>query len=114
MTQNMKATFEWLRDRGFMMTKTRFPSIASVAAELRAVNATLDAADFPDDESCDIRLQVYPDGDWAIRVGDSSYDLDHRGYWGCGSLDGRRFDSADLARDLLDQAREQYACDGGI
>lgn len=113
MRTNIQATFEWLKEQGFMMRRVKFPSIARVAAELRAVNATLDPADFAE-EGCDVRLQVYPDGDWAIRVGDSSYDLDHRGYWGASCLDGRRFDSTDLARDLIDQAREQYACDGGI
>ena len=114
MTKNMKATFQWLRDNGFMMRIVRFPSIASVANALRDVNASLDPRDFPDDDSCDVRLQVYPDGDWAIRVGDSSYDLDHHGYWGAGCLNGKRFDSAETARDLIDQAREQYADDGGF
>ena len=89
----------------------KFPSIADVANALRDVNRDLDPRDFPDDEWCDVRLQVYPNGDWAIRVGDSSYDLDHRGYWGCGSLNGRRFNSADMARDLIEQAKEQKADD---
>lgn len=113
-SKNVAESLQWLRVKGFMAHKTKFPSIAAVAAELRAINQELYPDDFPEGDSCDVRLQVYPDGDWAIRTGDSSYDLDHRGYWGCGSLDGRRFDSVETARDLIDQAREQYACDGGI
>lgn len=89
----------------------RFPSIKAVAAELRAINQELYPNDYPEGDSCDVRLQVYPDGQWAVRSGDSSYDLDHRGYWGCSSLNGRRFDSREIARDLIDQAKDQYAMD---
>lgn len=91
----------------------RFPSIAAVARELRAVNAeTYDTAGVAEDEqSIDVRLQVYPDGTWAIRWGDSSYDLDHRGYWGASSVpgNGRRFRSEEVARDLIEQARDHHA-----
>ena len=93
----------------------KFPSIKDVAHDLRVENRTLDPADFPLDnghgesESCDVRLQVYPDGQWAIRIGDSSYDLDHRGFWGSSSLDGRRFDSRAMAKDLIDQCKDHYA-----
>jgi hypothetical protein len=98
------------------MRKVKFPSIAAVAAALRAENRSLAPyctghRDPDDDRSVDIRLQVYPNGSWAIRVGDASYDLDHHGYWGASSLDGRRFDSRSLAKDLLEQAKEQHACD---
>ena len=90
----------------------RFPSIRAVAAALRLANATIDPAprvSTGDPESVDVRLQVYPDGDWAIRVGSADYDTDHRGYWGASSLDGRRFNSRDVARDLINQARDDYA-----
>jgi len=44
-------------------------------------------------------------------VGDSSYDQDHSGFWGAGSVPGgkRRFNSTRLAEELIDQAREQHA-----
>ena len=84
----------------------RFPSIQDVARELRAVN------NFADDE-CDVRLQVEADGSWAVRYGDSSYDQSHLGYWGASSVpgSGRRFPSISTASDLLEQAKEQYACE---
>jgi len=87
----------------------KFPSITDVAESLRVINRGLDPNDFPDGKWCDVRLQVYPDGDWTIRVGDSSYDQDHRGYWGSSSLNGRRFKSIDVARDLLEQCKEHHA-----
>ena len=85
----------------------RFPKISEVAYDLRAVN------DDCEDE-CDVRLQVYPDGNWSLHFGDASYDQDHRGYWGASSVPGggRRFNSTEMARDLIDQAREQRATSG--
>ena len=86
----------------------RFPSIAAVAAALRNVNANVE-------DTCDVRLQVYPDGQWALRWGDSQYDQDHRGYWGGSAVPGvvngvaKRFDSKATARDLLEQCRDHYA-----
>jgi hypothetical protein len=86
----------------------RFPSIAAVAAELRGINANVEG-------ECDVRLQVWPDGEWIVRSGDSSYDQDHRGFWGASSVPGvnrgraSRFDSRSVARDLIEQARDQHA-----
>lgn len=86
------------------MTTRKFPSIANVARALRDVN------NFADDE-CDVRLQVWEDGEWRVRFGDAQYDQDHRGFWGASSVPGgrKRFNSVDVARDLLDQAREHAA-----
>ncbi len=92
----------------------RFPTISDVAAELRNINKqTLEPDDA--DEGIDVRLQVYPDGQWAVRWGSSDYDQDHRGFWGAASVPGnnRRFSSTDVARDLIDQAREHKATGGG-
>ena len=94
----------------------RFPKIDEVAAELRRINKN-DAGEpehGEEDASIDVRLQVYPDGQWAVRWGDSQYDQDHRGFWGSSSVpgDNRRFDSKDIARDLIDQAREHKATGG--
>lgn len=91
----------------------RFPSINDVSAELRAINKeTLEPDDA--DEGIDVRLQVYPDSQWAVRWGSSDYDQDHRGFWGASSVPGnnRRFDSKAVARDLIEQAREQKATGG--
>jgi hypothetical protein len=82
---------------------TRFPSIKDVAHDLRLINAEVEG-------ECDVRLQVYPDGSWAVRWGLSDYDTDHHGYWGASSVpgNGRRFSSADTARELLGQAKDDY------
>ena len=95
--------------------KTRFPSIKAIACAVADANREAKGyrADFLRDDpewTMDVRLQVYPDGDWALHTGDSSYDQDHRGYWGASSLDGRRIDSRGVAKDLLDQCREMHAC----
>jgi hypothetical protein len=91
-----------------------FPGVREVAAELRLENdyirAEFSPADRRSDDFCgDVRLQVWPNGTWALHYGDSQYDQDHRGYWGCGSLDGFPFDSMSLARDLIEQCKEHYA-----
>lgn len=91
----------------------RFPAIGDVAAELRRINKQgLEPDDA--DEGIDVRLQVYNDGNWAVRWGLSDYDQDHRGYWGSSSVpgDNRRFDSKAVARDLIEQARENKASGG--
>ena len=82
----------------------RFPKISDVARELRDLNKEADS-------EMDVRLQVYPNGDWAVRWGDPSYDQDHRGYWGSSSIPGnnRRFNSEDTARGLISEAKDhQY------
>ena len=98
----------------------RWPSIKDVAAELRRVNA-YDAGDGsaidPDTGepfTIDVRLQVLPNGSWQVWWGDSQYDTDHRGFWGASSVpgNGRRFMSADVAKDLIDQAKELKATVG--
>ena len=91
----------------------RFPSINDVSAELRRINKeTLEPDDA--DEGIDVRLQVMPDSTWTVNWGSSDYDQDHRGYWGSSSVPGnnRRFDSKDIARDLIEQAREHKATGG--
>jgi len=97
----------------------RFPSIKDVSRALRNVENRysrneLGMNDSPEDPSIDVRLQVYPGGDWDIHTGDASYDQDHSGYWGCSSIpaEGRRFDSKSIARDLLEQAKDDRAFRG--
>lgn len=85
----------------------RFPSIKDVAHDLRISHQSID---WTDGDDCDVRLQVYEDGSWAVRVGPSDYDLDHRGFWGASSIPRGRFRSTDVARDLIEQAKNQYAC----
>lgn len=87
---------------------SKFPTLSIVAQELRDINAHVEG-------ECDIRLQVYPSGEWALRVGLSDYDTDHHGYWGASSLPGvvqgkvKRFPSLVMARDLIEQCKEHYS-----
>jgi len=87
----------------------KFPSIADVARVLRDLNANVEC----DSEGCDVRLQVYPDGAWAIRWGLSDYDQDHHGYWGASGIpgNGEDFDATGIARELIEECREDHAQD---
>lgn len=64
--------------------------------------------DYLEDSYVDIRLQVYEDGQWAIRSGLSDFDQDHRGAWGSSSVGCRisMEDAKELAKDLIEQAAE--------
>ena len=95
-----------------------FPSEDDVADALAAEAKDLEpAADDADEEDhyVDVRLQVYPDGQWALRVGDPSFDLDHHGWFGAGSLPRPSADAPFalcdarmLARDLLSNAKDSF------
>ena len=65
-------------------------------------------------DEIDVRLQVRrwgSDLDWDLHSGGADYDTDHRGDWGSGSVgpDDTDAELAELARDLIAQAREQHA-----
>lgn len=87
----------------------RFPSIKAVRRELCLINANVEG-------ECDVRLHVWPDGEWTIHYGDPSYDQDHRGYWGAGSVPGvggkrmrpRRFNAEEEAKLLLTQVKDHH------
>jgi hypothetical protein len=91
----------------------KFPSIKDVATILKELNNTMDSTS---EEALDIRLHVWEDGTWTIHTGDSQYDQDHRGFWGSSSLMGKCnwVSIRDIARDLLDQVREDYAMDTSV
>ena len=84
----------------------RFPSIKTISKYLSEINKEIEIGE--NEEYVDIRLQVSEAGKWTIHVGDSSYDQDHRGYWGCSSLDGKRFRSREMSKDLINQVKEDY------
>lgn len=74
---------------------------------------TAEREDGDDPDATDVRLQVrtWRGNDWAIRTGDSSYDQDHRGFWGAGRLSPYDTDHCvgETARDLVNQALEHAA-----
>lgn len=58
----------------------------------------------------DVRLRIFND-DWYFYTGDSSYDQDHRGYWGASSVTlSDTYDTLrETAKDLIDQVLEDEA-----
>lgn len=96
--------------------KYQFPSIASLRSALINEHKTLrrlwsksdllDPCDKDQAPGTDLRLQVNASG-WYVHTGSSDYDQDHRGAWGASFLPYRRANLADIARDLIGQAKDQ-------
>ncbi len=63
-----------------------------------------------DEPTIDCRLR-YHDGSFSLLTGDSSYDQDHRGYWGVSCVDSNLSanDARNTAIDLLDQVLDDLA-----
>lgn len=83
----------------------QWPNPSLVQKQLYILNKELDGP-------VDVRLQVYPDGQWIVRFGDPGYDDDHHGYWGAASLRGKGRDAGTLrgiAEDLISQCQESYS-----
>lgn len=92
---------------------TTFPTVNDVLRELHHLQKRLSMPAFPTgEETCEIRLQVYENGNWAIRSGDSSYDLDHRGFWGASSISPS--DNAESLKETAENLLEQVLSDAGL
>ena len=89
----------------------RMPPVSHVRRELRVAHTHLKRIGAMTREHpwCDVRLQVYEDGTWALRTGESDYDQDHRGFWGAGAFPRGRFDSEGMARGLIAQCADAAA-----
>ena len=93
-----------------------FPTISELVSELKDQWKWLRKDCSEDDlkekgsDFCgtDVRLRVH-DGSWYVYTGSSDYDQDHRGAWGASSLSYGRQNLTDLARDLIEQAKDDYA-----
>jgi hypothetical protein len=90
------------------------PNLDEVARELKHISGTLsddEASEWEDEGGFPVRLQLYEDGDWAIRQGSPDWDTDHHGFWGAASVPGgkQRFDAHDIAMDLIREAEEGAA-----
>ena len=99
------------------MESISWPSIKAVANDLRVERDGLrsmfrpndpDLADEDGNSGTDCRLQVSEEG-WSVHTGLADYDQDHRGYWGASWLPYGRANLYELARDLIDQARDAAA-----
>lgn len=88
-----------------------WPEINWIMDLLIHIQNTLDP-----DETTDVRLQVYENGKWVLRVGLSDYDQDHRGYWGASSVNTEctQENIRSIAESLLEQAQDQKACGGDV
>jgi hypothetical protein len=98
------------KERLVAAKKIKFPTIDEVAKGLVEINRmSLPKEDA--DDGIDVRLQVKESGSWDIRFGSSDYDQDHRGFWGSSGVPGnnRRFRSREVAKDLIEQAKDDYA-----
>lgn len=105
------------------MPRTRYyPFLCDLYGALVDVrrDARRSARAHADDDMIDVRLQVLtdvhtsrhqPGTGWTLHSGDASYDTDHRGYWGSGSVTAQDTNRAlrELARDLIQQAQDDEA-----
>ena len=90
--------------------------VDEVVAELKdirddmAVTPSEDGIESEDD-FMDVRLQVLDDGSWMLHTGDASYDTDHHGSWGAGTMTALDTDEEllTLAQDLISQADDMKA-----
>lgn len=109
------------REGGTIMKKaTLRPTCAELAEEVYAYGQYLrefNPADITesDDPGGDIRLQVYKNEEYQIHTGDSSFDQDHRGYWGAAWVPAgiTRQKSRAVARDLIKQVLDDIAMTAG-
>lgn len=95
-----------------------YESRQDIIADLESIQDTTEFMDEEDvdgdDDSCrwiDVRLQAHGDGSYAVHSGDASYDQDHTGYWGAGSI-GPDTDCASLAYELIEEANDDAAQSG--
>jgi hypothetical protein len=83
------------------------PTVNEIVMDLKHLRSSLQKWGI---EETDVRLRVYK-GNWYLYSGDSSYDQDHRGFWGSSTLfyeDTEEFLSI-TANTLIDEVLEAYA-----
>lgn len=85
-----------------------FPKIPLIVNDLRSIQRHL--LKDGDETEWDVRLQLFESGEWTLRWGDASYDIDHRGYWGACVLNVMDDPSALrlLSEALLKQAKDSF------
>lgn len=84
----------------------RAPDLHSVLRALANVAMDATRAD-PTIDEVEVRLWMTAEDDWTILWGDPSFDLDHRGFWGFGTLYPREMSGVvELASDLIDQVED--------
>ena len=97
-----------------MPHESDFPSVEDIYLAIKHLPSQVEPEfrESDDDEpAIEVRLQVWPDGQWTYHTGSADYDQDHRGYWGSGSVTADMDERAlrALAEDLREQSIEQCA-----
>lgn len=89
----------------------KFPTISDVAEHLRDINQNKIRAE---DGEIDVRLCVDTDETWTVRWGLVDFDPEHSAYCGASSVpgSGKRFNSRIVAKDLIEQCKDQRAESG--
>jgi hypothetical protein len=96
---------EWIGKGGFPPDDVR-----SIADDLS--DAMTNCETDPDGETfLDFRIYLTDDGSYRVCIGDPSYDTDHRGYCGAGSLDceDEDCDTIGAVLDCIDDALEVFS-----
>lgn len=90
-----------------MSAKHNIPDTNEVAGFLRGQRRYLIKERI---HEADVRLQVNDNG-WYIQEGDASYDTDHSGHWGAGTImaESSEQDIQATALDLIHQVEESIA-----
>lgn len=83
------------------------PNVHELFEELKDIRKYLRNEEI---EETDVRLQVVDDG-WMVHTGDASYDTDHRGAWGAGSVSRHDTDNdlRAIGADLIAEVQEDLA-----
>jgi hypothetical protein len=87
----------------------KIPKQGHIQWELEQIKKFLIQEDL---EETEVRLQVYENGNWKVRYGDPSFDVDHLGYWGC-SLVSTKDTKSDLTKTavyLIEQVENDFYC----
>ena len=80
-----------------------FPNIIALTASLREIKRN----GLCGEDEMDVRLQVTHEG-WDLHTGSPQYDTNHRGWWGYGTLYSGRQNIRELAREMLQDAKDSY------
>lgn len=94
-----------------MLAENDFPTVEDMLPFLLSLPARVEPGMVESDNdtpSIDVRLQVWPSGQWTMHSGDACYDADHAGFWGasCVTADDTTESLRETAKQLRDDAME--------
>jgi uncharacterized protein YlaI len=92
----------------------KFPSVGALTTEIfrnwKSLRRVFGKDSWGGDgaDMIDCRLQCATSG-WSFHIGSSDYDTSHAGFWGASCMSRERQNCRELARNLIDEARDAYA-----